>query len=63
MEGVRDRARKTHDDERRLLPPGDVHELFDHHGGAIVEVRGAGEVEDDDLVILDVRADHPDQPV
>ena len=63
VEGVRNRARKPHYDERRMLPPGDVHELFYHHGGTIVEVRGTGEIEDDDLVIPDVRTDHRDQPV
>ncbi len=42
-------------------PLGDIHELLYDHGGAVVEVGGFREVEDDDLVILDVRADHPDQ--
>ena len=63
MKGVCNRAGQTHHDDPGPCFRGAVHELLDDHGGTVVEVRGAGEIEDDDLVVLDVRADHLDQLV
>ena len=59
--GIFDGTCKRHDDERGIFARGDVHELFDDHGRAVVDVRGPGEIEDDDVMVLDVFADHPYQ--
>ena len=56
-------TRQTHHDELGMRLVGDGHELLDHHGGAVVEVGGVGEIEDDDFMVPDVGADHVDQPV
>ncbi|MDE0175524.1 MAG: hypothetical protein OXM60_18995 [Defluviicoccus sp.] len=48
---------QAHDDALRLGQGGNLEELPDHHGGAVVDVDGVREVEDDDLALLDVEAD------
>ena len=55
---MRHRGRQSHDDVLGLFLRRHVEQLFDHHGGAVIEIGRTGKVEYDDLVILDVRADH-----
>ena len=63
FKSVRNVTRKTRDDNLGVLLCGEVNEFLDDHGRAVVEVRGFREIEDDDIVVLDVHADHRDQPV
>ncbi|MCY3856767.1 MAG: hypothetical protein OXF78_10805 [Rhodospirillales bacterium] len=52
-------VREAREDECGTPLPGDVLQDSDQFGGAIVEVRGSGEIADHDVVALDVRADEP----
>ena len=53
-----DLAGKPHHDAPGVLLARGREQPSDHHGGAVVDVGGAGEVEDHHVVVLDVAADH-----
>ena len=63
LKRVGDRSADAHDNDLGLLVERGVHELIDDHGGAVVQVGRAGEVEYDDFVLRNIRGDHRDQPV
>ena len=50
-------VRRARDNERGTLLPGDIQQVSNQFGSAVVKVGGTGEIEDVVVVALDVSAD------